>query len=271
MMPLWKRGRKGFSMNRVFSRVAITLGALLMALTTAGIGFTPTLAASPATSATDPLVVIAQDTTASSSCTMETTMNDSTVQSACPAGTVIGTMKVTLSQALAEHEDYVLLPSGTIDATTAAQLDKQIHDLMVAKSTAIQHPSTPMTPFISQTPSTQCAYQDNITKSANWTPTFNGSIHLYSSVTYLRETSCYLYIYHSQMRGVNVPSPVYWWQDAYAADTWGRGCHSIGNSTDQQNTNTLEVAGYYYEPTVRDGSWCTPLDNTSWVNLGLLL
>lgn len=106
----------------------------LMCLCLAGMvtsGITDTPLAHAAVSSSDPFVVVAVDVTPSTCTISWTTTNHSkstTIHAHCPAGTAISTAEVSLSQAEAQHEMYVIPPLSP----------QKIQELIQAKRTSLQ-------------------------------------------------------------------------------------------------------------------------------------
>lgn len=244
------------------------LGSLCAAIAVAlTLGFTPALAVSVSS---DPIVIIAQDTTASSACMMSVTTSTTKVSYPCPDGSVIGTAHVRLSQARAEQEAYVMLPSGPVSPTTKAQIMRQIYDLMVTKGQqSRQHSSTTtLSPFVALS---YCYGEYEFSNS--WRPSFDNNTVLYSWVVLETNGNCNsIEPIESHIQGGILHSPTYWDHDQYAANSWDWGCPQITTSdrTEDPTPYYYQAAGYYWQQYVSSGSWCTPFDNYSYINIGPL-
>jgi hypothetical protein len=254
-------------MRRHLKRSIAVLGSLLIALGALAISFTPALA-SPRT--TDPMVVIAQDTTTLSSCTMITATSNGTDSSPCPAGSVITTAHVLLSQALAANEAYVLLPPKSISSAEAAKVTQQIQDLMRAKADHIHQHTGAIKPFIAGLPNT-CRIWSELSKSASWHPGFDLNTTFLSIVDYQVNGLCSLNMEYSEIDLQKIGGPTYWDHDQYTSSYWDWGCQSLPSGwTTHGPGGNFEAAGYYYEQWVYNGSNCFPWDYSSYIDIGPL-
>ncbi len=174
----------------------------------------PSFAASRAIAKSDPLVVIALDVTRSSHCSASKILNvgtrkQVTVNYACPAGSIIETETVHLSQAVAQHEPYVVLPSSTSSEKVLKQFLLQVQQLVAMVREKAERES----PNSFQGPSIACG--SSSTPSVNWTA--NGdSVHTY--VHYTKSSDCStVFIQFSGVQGNTAPNPLWWDHDQYAS------------------------------------------------------
>lgn len=134
-------------MSRFFNHKWVT--AILVALTivTAVVGNFALDGSSVSTHAAgilyEPQVAVAKDVT-SPSCYKETAKKlrdlgtDAVKRTQCPPGTVIQSIVIRLSEAVALHESYVILPSGKITPAIRSKTANEIHQLQMQKRQELQ-------------------------------------------------------------------------------------------------------------------------------------
>ncbi len=163
-----------------------------------------------ASSSSDPMVVIARDVTPLAQCQrMEAIRKPGTVSfssikySACPAGTLIRTYVVPLSEAKAQHEEYILLPAT----------EDQIQHLVSAKA---PRQSSAVRPF------SFCINVEKFT-STSWTFSANGDSGT-TGVDWNTNSDCTLVFNWTKAKMTNCGSPC-------APTSWGSSQYgpSVGN------------------------------------------
>lgn len=260
-------------MRRYLHRLATVLGSLLIICGALVTGLTPTLAAPRAT---DSLVVIAQDITSLAHCITGLSTTAGTVispASPCPAGTVISTKQVPLSQALAEHEAYVLLPSSKpTSSTEIAKISQQVDDMVSAKVRQIrQQAAATFSPQVNLTPATCGA--SGLFRWADWSPDFDSNSSFYVSITWNVNGNCTITWVTSYMDLLSVGGPTYWNDDQYAGSSADYGCASLNSGANSRSPISWGLlnqapAGYDYLQEVYNGSNCFPWDSSDHTVLG---
>lgn len=170
-------------------------------------------------SASDPGVLVVRDTTnAGAGCRMKVTLDPGTSrarvlrQTACPAGTVMSTAMVRLSQARSQHQTYLTLP------TTAAAVQTLITS--TTRATRAAHPDT----FCGQNCYDYC--NSTLKVEWDWTAEFSyyGNVYnfnMYSFVNYTKDLAptCFSVIFMGQTGIKELPNQTiccYWGWNHYA-------------------------------------------------------
>ncbi len=221
----------------------------------------PSFAASKAIAKSDPLVVIALDVTRTSHCSASKILNvgtrkQFTVNYACPAGSIIETETVHLSQAVARHEPYVVLPSSTSSEKVLKHFLLQFQQLVAM----VREKAEQESPNSFQGPSIACG--SSSTPSLNWTA--NGdSVHTY--VHYTKSSDCTtVFIQFSGVQGNTAPNPLWWDRDQYASWTgYLNNCPFVGTNNWSTNWNITQPVNYTYEHWLVDPA-CPEFGYTSW-------
>lgn len=250
----------------LFGSLLIVFGALMTSLT-------PTFAAPRAA---DSLVVIAQDTTSLVHCITGVSTTAGTVispASPCPAGTVISTKQVPLSQALAEHEVYVLLPSSkSISSTEIAKISQQVDDMVSAKIRQLrQQAAATFSAQVKLTPATCGA--SGLYKWADWSPDFDPNTSFYAEILYDVNVNCSITWNTSYLNLLAIGGPTYWNDDKYDGVEADYGCASLNYGTNSRSPISWGMlnqapAGYDYLQEVYNGSNCFPWDSSDHTVLG---
>jgi hypothetical protein len=219
--------------------------------------FIGTVGVSAASIGIQPTVVIAKDFTRSGSCTLTLDMDISTSQHKairifCPTGTIIGSARVSRSEAVAEHEAYVQLPSENAPLSVWQQTIQAIHQLMQSKAAMLRPASSPL-------PLTACGSTNKF--SANWSA--NGD-NFYSSISFYKTANCQNVVLETAVvQGLTSATAMYWDHVQYASFNQGVGCPYIGTNTLSQTFSSTQPAGYYFEPWVANNQ-CNYLTDTEW-------
>lgn len=175
----------------------------------------------------------------------------------CPAGSVIGTVHIHLSEALASGESYVVLPSH--DASSAIQMivKQQIFALLQAKgphSSQERLQSSKISPNL-------CSGSYNV--HATWYPAFDHATTYYSEMDYQNCGNGSLWLTSSKIQLLGGLG-YYWDHDQYASGSWGRGCQGISTNGNTGGLNTTEPTNKLYYAYVSQGWGCAPWDNYSY-------
>ncbi|HLV99515.1 MAG TPA: hypothetical protein VKT82_12645 [Ktedonobacterales bacterium] len=217
-------------------------------------------------SPSDPLVVVVRNVTPRSGCTMTVkdyvgTPKETTMVKACPAGTLMRFFHIPRSQAVANHEAYVILPSPSSSPAAVAKAQAQIGAL-ADEANARLLPTPP-----AATPNgITCATSDHTaTAYMGW-----GDNRWNAWVQWTTLTNCKVDIYNSELQGTVSAFATYWATDKYAGWSQNVGCAYLGTNTLAWHPYTVQTAGYYYEQWLYDGSSCTIFDSYAYANLGPL-
>lgn len=248
-----------------FARLRNVLAASLLAAVAAGVVGVGTVSAHASTTGTDPLVVVAQ-VAPTSYCKLVTSSTDATgnqvtTTTPCPAGSVVGTAFVLLSQARAAGEPYVVLPDQNASLAAQAAAQQQIFALLEAKTPHPAHQNVGASKPVQYS----CTASKYV--SAYWYPSFDNATEYYSQLQYESCPNNTVYLQQSLIKQVS-GFGYYWNQDKYAGGSWGRGCQGISSNGNYGGLNQTHNAGYYYEPWVASGSNCTSWDSYSYLNIG---
>ncbi len=199
-----------------------------------------------ATSSVDPLVAIAVDAT-KQGC-VETfianlhTPQQSITQIPCPDGTIIRSIRIPRSQAEAQHEAYIVLPSSQASQTVWRQVYQQIQQLMEAKGQTLLQSSKQKKGH----PLTACGSSGSA--GILWSPWSNTTY--YSTEQFFKTSDCK----HVDLEVASIkvyPNPqeyLNWSYDLYAGGNFGvPGCPSLVGGTYSHSVDQLWPPGYYYE------------------------
>jgi len=196
----------------------------------------------------DPLVIVSLDKTQSSSCTEIFQANIGTAQAStkrisCPPGTIMVDAKEHRSQAIAQHEAYVIIPSAQASSVVYQQYLKQIKIIHASKQAHLR--SLSLTSQYAH-PATRCG--KNGGASLTWN-TDGGSLN--ASIGFTKSTDCSTaYFGDSQL---NTTAALQygraWGQDAYASNQWGvPNCPSVVTVGHRFHlVSQSGPIGYYYE------------------------
>lgn len=188
--PPHPHGTEVSDANHQKSKAAIALAILVVGGASGLYGFTPVQAASSSS------VVIAEDVTAHSNCTLtlasSSEPSEIAVESLCPLGTIIVTRTVTEQYARSRHVPFVVLPSRSADQRTLHAVSDQIGRLLDDKSmmsiaTANQRNTLQTRSAASPMP-ISCG--STATVGANANLGFNGPAVVFGSVNYYKDPSC---------------------------------------------------------------------------------
>ncbi len=215
------------------------LGALLLGI------LRVSMPAYDATPSVDTQVVIAVDVT-DQSCFKKTarTLNglhtSAPTPIPCPAGTVIQSVIVPLSEAKADHEAYVTLPSGKASQSFWQETNEQISWLLEAKRSMIQHVDQRSRSI----PNNDCGEYNEF---GTYPTVFGDS--LYVAIDYQISYSCNnLVLDQTKVYGLTSPNSVYFYQWNYANDA-GRywpDCYFTGTNHWNIPINHIDPIGYYF-------------------------
>lgn len=224
--------------------------------------------ASSATS--DPVVVVAVGSVLPlSDCTDEVTYYAGTPHAitkieACEMPAIqVRSEQVHLSQAVANHEAYVILPASNASQATLKKAEEQMYALMESTGSALrrtlgQYNIKPYNP---------CETGTHTTHWYNWTP--NG-VSVVVTVVWNESYDCStIFIDNVALQGLNAPNAMYWGHTQYAGGWWDEHCAYIGTNTLHQYINSSQPANYTLEPWVSDGSNCTWFDNYWYTDIPL--
>jgi hypothetical protein len=134
----------------------------------------------------NPLVVVANDVTNQTGYRFEVfnanidTAFASTTQVRCPAGTLITTKILPLSQASTLHEPYVVLPSSQTTASVREKAVQEIQRLLQAKGDSLHSKNSLDHPL------TQCGHAGSA--SLYWADTPGDDF--YSTITFYKSSDC---------------------------------------------------------------------------------
>jgi len=259
---------KGRTQLSGFVKTFVTvLGVVLVGI--AGVRTIPTNAKT--TPINNPMVGVAVDeTNMGGRCFESFVLNTNTshptnIRRQCTPGTVMGSVIISRSQAVARHLLYVVAPpkwTGESRQTFSSALDA----LMNKTSTNLQarHPN------VSVIPLTGCG--NTSTASAEWHPAYSGD-DLVSYETYYRTTDCtdvnveqakiHVKAYDAEQSGA-----LQWSYDRYASGEWqvpGEPNIYVGN-TYTHNVDSIHNAGYYYQTWV----YYWVIGTSYYVNIGPL-
>jgi hypothetical protein len=230
----------------------------------------PSLHAYAAGGSGDPLVAVVVDKTQESSCT-ETfranigTSHESVTHIPCPAGTIMAEVTVHRSQAIAQHEAYVVLPAAQASSSVRQQTLKQIQQLQEAKQTTLRSQISKYA-----IPATGCGGNGSV--SATWSSVDFGGVTLYPNIAFYKSSDCSTaYFTDSQLNsGGNYDSDDWWLFDMYAGYQYNvPSCTDVGvpghyfHLVDQS-----APVGYYYENWVNPFYECDTSEGAIWDNLG---
>lgn len=249
-------------------RFLVTASCLLSVVGALLIGSSTALAA-PTSTISDPLVVVARDTTMRGLCTITWEVHRGAQQlsrstSACPAGSVVGTFIIPLSQARTAGEAFVVLPPRNASSSTLARAQQQVDGLVA--TVAAHSRASVQSGFIR--PLIACNSTGSVT--ASWDPSFDLNTILDSIVNYSKAPDCTMTINQSELRGTFLNTSTYWDHDAYASSTWGRNCFTLTNSYKTENVTSVQTAGFTFQQHVKNGSHCTQFDSESYIDVGRL-
>lgn len=243
--------RKRFVRNGIAIAIALVSGVIGLS------GF------STARAAASSRVIIAEDITAQSNRTRLLTRNSGqqevTVDSSCPAGTVITTRIVTEQYARSQHVPFVVLPSRNADENTVNAARRQIGRLLDDKTAAtlgaaIQSDALQSQSTISPA-SIPCGSTSTVGGSQN--VGFNGPATVKGSVNYYKDPSCGYVTLNQAYAQVTGPAGahVYWQFSAYAAGHWSWPCDNafwnqypvVGSAGTSQGIRSTHNAGYRFQ------------------------
>lgn len=224
-----------------------------------------------------PLVVVAHDVTASSSCqlywvTAEGTPAQHTTYSPCPAGTVISTATISQTMAQQQHEAFVSLPSRNADAKTLNVVRHQIALLMDnARSGAYQ------TRFAQRSIQPLIACNTSATHGARASLTWDGSTHIDGSINYYKDPSCQsVTLNTAYAQRYDGYANAYWGDSRYAGHIWGFNCPWSGPcpyitfGQGSQGIHLTYPQGSWFQETYCSGANCTPFDAITTYNFTIL-
>jgi hypothetical protein len=194
----------------------------------------------------NPLVLVAVDKTQSSSCTEIFQANIGTPQAAtkqisCAPGTIMADVTMLRSQAIAQHEAYVVIPSPQDSAAIHQQYTKQIQALHASKQATLQSQMSTYAPLV-----TRCGQTGSI--SLTW-DLFEGTLN--ASISFYKSTDCTTVFFQDSQLNTTVATyyALIWSMDIYAGNSYsvpsspnvqsiGHRFHLVGSSA---------PTGYYYE------------------------
>lgn len=178
----------------------------------------------------------------------------------CPAGTIVDVLHVPLSQAIARHEAYVVMPSTSATQAQLMQTGKQIAALINTTNARLHTMQTKLSPNSSCSLRSQSLYGSWVWGGDSWS----------SGVSWDTHSNCSIYIYSSYVSGSSSTFAIYWGQDKYAGWSQGRGCRYLGTNYLSANPNTTQSPGYGYEQWLYNGSNCTIFDDSRYTYLSPL-
>lgn len=223
----------------------------------------------------DPLVVVVRDATAGSNCLFKLVENSGTTHQttrivACPAGTVMRVIHVPESEALRNHESYVVLPATSSTLAEQSHVAQQIEELENAANAHYRNlqVSGVRSAASLQPLTTSCGSSGNWATAwySNW---WDSGDVFDAEVIYDHHTDCSIYIDQSRTAASQINTPWYRGKDAYAGSTWYWPCTFQGTNLLIWYPKVTKSAGYYYEQYEYSGSHCTIFDNSGYTTLML--
>ncbi len=250
-------------MKRTWYRALIGLGCCVIAI----FGIISTGGTTQAAANPDPTVVVVRDSTPLGCLErrglLQGTTWVTTSTFACPAGTRMSLVQVLLSEAKANHEAYVVMPSQSSSRAEQDAAMVNIQALAKAANATFQSANS-VVPLSSCSPRTQ--YLAIYNGNTAW-----DSQNKYDmNVDYDTHSDCSVYIHLSAITGEYIHSYFYWGWDLYASWQSPKLCTPVTNGTKGWNPNTTHNSGYYYEQWMYSGSNCTVFDHDSYYNVGPL-
>lgn len=217
---------------------------------------------------TDPLVIISVDRTQKSSCTETFQANIGTPLQVtkhipCVPGTIMSDITVRRSQAIAQHEAYVLLPSASASPAVRQQTLQQIQRLHQSKQTLLQ---SRMSHY--SLPTTACGGDG--TASLTWN--LDGGT-FFASISFYRSTDCTTAYFNSSQLNTNVAlfDDAYWSYDLYAGYGYGvPGCPDVKAVGHRFHlvSQAAPIHNYYYENWLYPDAACQQNYDYTWDNIG---
>lgn len=216
----------------------------------------------------DPLVAVVVDKTQESSCTETFQTNIGTPQASvthipCPAGTIMAEVTVHRSQALAQHEGYVVLPSAQASFSVRQQTLKQIQQLQDPQQTTLRSQIRKYA-----IPATGCGDSSSI--SATWNVPGNLGT-LYANIAFYKSSDCSsAYFTDSQLNSPGLYAWTWWPFDMYAGYQYNvPGCVEVDQPGHYFHlVDQSAPVGYYYENWINDEYECGGAEGAVWDNLG---
>ncbi len=152
--------------------------------------------------------------------------------------------KIHLSEALAHHEPYVVLPPASASLSIREQAQRKIVDMMYAKRDAFRQAEQRK----SMIPNESCNTDPGV--GSFWYSSWGVAIYgnqLYDGITWEEAYGCQYLVFKSAQTGYNggyIPNPDYWQRIRYSYLDVGAGCPFIGTNSYSMNLqNTTEGAG----------------------------
>jgi hypothetical protein len=268
---------KGSSMSRVKLKEKsflqkyhlLSMLVLCITLTCSLVVFQPLFSTAHALSiSSDPLVLVSVDRTQGSSCTETFQANVGTPQQvtkriSCASGTIMSDVTVHRSQAIAQHEVYVVLPSAQASPAVWQQALKQIQVLQQSRQALLQ---SQMSKY--SLPATACGKNG----SASLTWHLDGGV-LNASISFFKSSSCRLAYFNDSQ--INNTQRMYddgvWTTDLYAGHGYGvPSCPDVKPVGHYFHlVSQTAPVGYYYENVIYADSSCNITDyNYVWDNIG---
>lgn len=226
---------------------------------------------SPVFAASDPLVVIAIDSTDLSSCKMQLTKNldtsyASTTSSLCSPGTIISSKGLLLSQALKVNERYVAIPSNLASIEDKKKFSDEVDKLMQDKSTSIKANLTKSVGI--NTNSIACGAYNGI--GYTWNASWNSTVNFTSYLNYQMGSDCsYVKLIYTTIVAHGSNNNVRLDKMLYASASWPNpSCSNIYSSSYYLSLNSIQSPGYYFQHHVVDSSPCWLAINRDYTNIG---
>lgn len=206
----------------------------------------------------DPLVIIDADVTNQYGPCTEVfqanigTKEETTTRISCPAGALLKAEIVHQSQAIAQHEPYVLAPAPNASAAEKQRIYRQFQQLDDANTRALQQSlsKTAIHPLV------QCGQSGGFSM---WWFT-DDNTELLSKISYYKSTNCSTVAFDTSSieylyGGSNYPLEYYDWEvDEYAGQTYpaiySHDCPAITDNLDTTVSYFVggsAAPGYYYE------------------------
>lgn len=220
----------------------------------------------------DPLVTVSIDKTQGSSCIEIFQANIGTPQAAtkqisCAPGTIMADVTMLRSQAIAQHEAYVVLPSPQDLATIHQQYTKQIQVLHASKQATLQ---SQMSTYA--LPATSCGQTGSASLTWNLNGGYIGGGTLNASISFYKSSDCTTAFFQDSQ--INTTAALYesaiWPTDMYAGNSYGlRDCPDVEWTGHYFHLVSQSApTGYYYENYLYVGSPCNSTLGPEWDNIG---
>lgn len=231
--------------------------------------FSPSVSAHTSSLSAEPMVAIATGSILSS-CTNSVTVNAHTSHAfiksePCELSPIqVSEVRVHLSQALAQHEAYVVLPSAQASQSVLMATNNQIKDLMEAEGRVLRQqviaqrkdvPDVTCETTTHKTTVSSTAFGDSVNNIALWNESSDCNA---------------IFINYTQVQGLSSPHPDYFDHTQYASINVGANCQYIGTGAPSSSINQSTGSNYYLELWINETPGCPAIgSNLTYVNIFL--